>query len=360
MYFSASYGEARQRFLAAAGERGAHLESFRLDTAGGARGEALSTDVARLGASSGPAALVLVSGTHGTEGFAGSACQLRALHEAAWLADLPVVLVHALNPFGFSYRRRVNEDNIDINRNFIDHDEPPGERGYGALHPFLLPADWEGPARAEADAGLFAAADRLGLRAVQQSITGGQYTHADGLFYGGAAPCWSNRTWHHIIRTYLTGYERVAYIDLHTGLGERAAAEPIFRGGPDEQAPRRARRWYGEALTDSDEGTASSTPIGGNSASALVQELVDAEITAITCEFGTLDGLTVLRALQGDNWLWQQPEPVDEPLRARLGALMREAFDPPDEQWRADVLDRGLAVINQAAAGVLPETADAA
>ncbi|WP_261554694.1 M14 family metallopeptidase [Frankia tisae] len=355
MYFSANYGEARERFLAAARDRGAHLESFPLGELRGARDELLSTDVARIGASRGPSVLVLVSGTHGAEGFAGSACQLRALHEAAW-TGLPVVLVHALNPFGFSHRRRVNEDNIDVNRNFVDHAAVPPDGGYGMLHSALLPTDWDGPGHAEADALLLAHAGRLGVREVQQIVTSGQYTHPDGLFYGGSAPSWSHETWHTIIREYLTGYERVAYVDLHTGLGERAAAEPIFRGGLDPGAPRRARAWYGDALTNSEEGTSSSTPIGGNSARALLQDLGKAEITAITCEFGTQDGLTVLRALQADNWLWQQREPVDAERVARIGQLMREAFDPPDEQWRADVLDRGTAVIGQAAAGVLAES----
>ncbi|CAO5149984.1 DUF2817 domain-containing protein [Frankia sp. AiPs1] len=356
MYFCADYAEARQRFLEAARERGAQVESFVLDGLTGPAGEELGTDVARIGAERGPAVLVLVSGTHGTEGFAGSACQLRVLRETSW-PDLPIVFVHALNPFGFAHHRRVNEDNIDINRNFLDHDQLPPDRGYGELHDSLLPGDWEGPAHAEADAALFAHADRLGLRAVQQRITGGQYTHPGGLFYGGAAPCWSNRTWRRIIRRYLTGYARVAYIDLHTGLGARGAAEPIFRGGPDPDAPRRARAWYGEALTDSDEGTSSSTPIGGNSARALAQELGDGQpgspqITAITCEFGTQDGLTVLRALQADNWLWQQRAPVDDTVRARIAGLVGDAFNPDDEGWRTNILDGGLATITRAATSV--------
>ncbi|MCM3883291.1 M14 family metallopeptidase [Frankia sp. R82] len=362
MYFSSDYAQARRRFLAAAAERGAHVESSTLDGLRGPSGEPLSTDVARIGAAAGPAVLVLVSGTHGTEGFAGSACQLRVLRETSW-PDLPIVFVHALNPFGFAHRRRVNEDNIDVNRNFIDHDRPPAPGGYGELHDALLPGDWDGPAHAAADTALFAHADRLGLREVQQRITGGQYTHPDGLFYGGAAPSWSNRTWRGIIRTFLAGYEHVAYVDLHSGLGTRGAAEPIFRGGPDPDAPRRARAWYGDGLTDSDAGTSSSTPIGGNSARALVQELSDPgslastpEITAITCEFGTQDGLTVLRALQADNWLWQQREPVADAVRAHIGELVRDAFNPDDPRWRADVLDNGLATVTRAATGVRAAT----
>ncbi len=68
-------------------------------------------------------ALVVSSGVHGVEGFFGSAVQL------AFLEKLPpdwrppegaaVVLIHALNPFGFAWQRRFNEENVDLNRNFL-------------------------------------------------------------------------------------------------------------------------------------------------------------------------------------------------------------------------------------------------
>jgi hypothetical protein len=39
-------------------------------------------------------------------------------------AKLPtIVFVHALNPFGFKHHRRVNEDNVDLNRNFLTAEE---------------------------------------------------------------------------------------------------------------------------------------------------------------------------------------------------------------------------------------------
>ncbi len=365
MYFSASYGQARGRFLAAAAGRDARLRSFRNGTGLGAAGEQLCTDVACLDSAtgsgagnSGPgdrgAALVLVSGTHGAEGFAGSACQLRFLTEfdPASVPGLSVVLVHALNPFGFSHQRRVNEDNVDINRNFVDHGRLPGNEGYAALHPLLLPADWGGPAQAAADEKILLHVAEVGERATQLAITAGQYDHPDGLFYGGAAPCWSNVTWRSIIREHLAGYDRIAYIDLHTGLGARGAAEPIFRGGADAAAHARAGAWYGPALTDSDDGTSSSTRIGGNSAQALMEELPGVELTAITLEFGTQDALTVLRALQADNWLWQQGTGVDEERAAGIRALMRDAFAPEDDQWRAEILDRGGKMIGRAVAGL--------
>lgn len=33
------------------------------------------------------------------------------------------MFIHALNPYGFATNRRVNEDNIDINRNLLDQEQ---------------------------------------------------------------------------------------------------------------------------------------------------------------------------------------------------------------------------------------------
>ena len=60
--------------------------------------------------------------------------------------DTALVLVHANNPHGFAHQRRVNEDNIDLNRNFIDFDaKTPESPEYAELHPALVPEAWDGP-----------------------------------------------------------------------------------------------------------------------------------------------------------------------------------------------------------------------
>ena len=54
-----------------------------------------------------------------------------------------LVFVHALNPYGFSWVRRVNEDNVDLNRNFPDWSQPlPTNDGYAELADILVPTEW--------------------------------------------------------------------------------------------------------------------------------------------------------------------------------------------------------------------------
>lgn len=53
----------------------------------------------------------------------GSGCQLALLHDADLKARLAragvgLLLIHDIDPYGFSHLQRTNEDNFDVNRNF--------------------------------------------------------------------------------------------------------------------------------------------------------------------------------------------------------------------------------------------------
>ncbi|KAA6223741.1 DUF2817 domain-containing protein [Streptomyces albofaciens JCM 4342] len=355
--FAPDYSRARARFLEAAQETGARLRSFVLPGHRGPDGGELAVDTAYLGPPDPVKLLVTVSGTHGIEGFCGAACQTRILlregvAEAAVGPATGVLLVHGLNPYGFAYLRRVNEDNIDLNRNFVDHHAPPHNDSYDAVHGTLVPAEGSEFDPGELVANLTALRDRLGPQRLQEAVTRGQYRHPDGLFHGGRAPAWSRRVFETVVAEQMAGAAHVGYIDLHTGLGERGAGEPIFRGGRDPDARRRARRWYGEALTASEEGTSSSTPIVGNTATAVADGLgAGSRLTAITLEFGTQPGPQVLLALCADTWLHRHHAPADA-VRSDLKQLIRDAFCPDDADWRGQVLRRAREVFAQAIAGL--------
>ncbi len=251
-YFSTDYATARHRFLEAAQAAGVRVESIRHpDT--GPNGGPLYTDVALIGPGQASRILMLVSATHGIEGFAGSGIQTGLLRDgiAARLGpDLAIVMVHALNPYGFAHLRRVNEDNVDVNRNFVDHSlRYPDNPGYERL------ADALAPKRLSFSANLAAGLSFLWFRLTegkarrQCAITAGQYTHPDGLFYGGNGETWSNRTIRNIVRDYLSHAQQVAIIGLHTGLGPCAEAEIILNEPKTSPAYRRAVAWWGDART---------------------------------------------------------------------------------------------------------------
>src|SRR5215470_2895317 len=196
-FFAPSYRIAREKFLAAAAARGADCLSFEHPEPG-LEGEMLATDVALIGDPAARRVLVMTSATHGAEGFCGSgvACGLMASGQLDPLPrDLRLVLIHAVNPYGFSWLQRETEDNVDLNRNFVDFAAAlPANPGYARLHEVVAPRHWT-PATVEARRAAF---DRFaataGRAALQEAITGGQYSHADGLFFGGKRATWSNAT----------------------------------------------------------------------------------------------------------------------------------------------------------------------
>ncbi len=88
--------------------------------------------------------LFLASGTHGVEGLCGSGIQHFLLRDGVAARvpdDVALVLLHAVNPFGFAWLRRVNEDNVDLNRNFLDHAAPhPENADYDGLADAVNPS----------------------------------------------------------------------------------------------------------------------------------------------------------------------------------------------------------------------------
>jgi hypothetical protein len=351
-YFSSDYSAARERFRTGAQTAGAVLDTHELPDHRGASNESLSIDVARLGAESPSSALILISGTHGVEGFCGSGCQVGYFTDRLYEALPPnacALVVHALNPYGFSWLRRVNEDGVDLNRNFVDFSQLPSSAAYAPLHDSLVPHEWQGPARQQSDIALQGFVQQHGLRAFQAALTSGQYTHPTGLFYGGTKPSWSALTLAKILGT-LRGVRRAAVLDLHTGLGPAGYGEPILvpRGPADLE---RARKWYGPDVKDLSADESVSASLVGTVANGVAAALSDAEITYVGLEFGTRHMLEVLTSLRADHWLHAHGG-NDTPLRDPIRAQMLKAFYSDNPAWQAAVYGRTADFVFRACRGL--------
>jgi len=355
--FAPRYAQARQKFLQGCASAGLAVQSH-VHPLKGRDGEELAMDVALDGDPNPERLLILSSACHGVEGHCGSGVQAFALHDAEWrekarAQGVAVLYVHALNPHGFSHSRRVTHENVDLNRNFLDFSQPlPVNEAYARLNPLLLPDEWPPtPAnQAEID-GLIA---REGLGLYQAAVTRGQYQFADGLFFGGSAPTWSNGTVREVLRTHARGAKRMAWIDFHTGLGPNGIGERIFAGRDDKTAYARANGWWGTPaapVTSMYDGSSTSAFLTGLMCYSLDDECPQAEHTCIALEYGTLPMLEVTQALRADHWLHKHPEAPAEQADA-IRTQMRETFYTDTDAWRGQVISQARQAMFQAADGL--------
>ena len=342
-YFSQSYTEARAKFLAAAEQAGLVVES-QVHPMPGRDGETLAMDVVRDGPKDAPALLIVSSACHDVEGFCGSGVQIALLDDEAWRsaarqANVAVLYIHGLNPYGFSWWRRTTHENVDLNRNFRDFSaEPPRNARYDELAPSLVPSTWPPDAAAVAQIDRFVA--EHGERALQQAISGGQYHHPQGLFFGGVEPTWSQSTLREVLREHGRRCSRLAWIDLHTGLGPSGHGERIYAGRDDAATVQRARDWWGD-VTSIYDGSSTSALLTGMMFTAAYEECPQAEYTGIALEYGTLPQPEVTGALRADQWLENHPQ-ADDATRRAIKQQVRDAFYTDTDVWKDRIVAQGV------------------
>ena len=356
--FSDSYAQARSRFLQSAKEAGLAVES-RPHPMKGRDGEELAMDVARLGPPNARNLLIVSSACHGVEGFCGSGVQVAALRDAAWHEQaqrlgVALLYIHALNPYGFSHIRRATQENVDLNRNFHDFSKPlPVNEDYREIRPLLLPEQWP-PPRDNDEAVMKHVAAR-GEAAYQAAITRGQHEFPEGLFFGGTQPTWSNLALREVLRAHGRQAARIAWIDIHTGLGPSGVGERIYAGRDDASAVARARAWWDGGgktpVTSIYDGSSSSAFLTGLMWGSVYEECPQAEYTGIAMEYGTLPMMETLQALRAEGWLHLHPE-APAALADQIRQRMKEAFYTDTPQWKEQILQQAREALSQAAQGL--------
>jgi hypothetical protein len=362
LFFSADYFTARERFRTAARARGFRLTSYPLSPAEPWDHE-LTTDAA-FGGSNQPARVAVVSsGLHGVEGFLGSALQLALLEGDPDLwqppAGVALVLLHALNPFGFARLRRVNEDSVDLNRNFLTaaNNETPAYQGCHSLYPQLdpllnprHPPRWYRPFLPYALLALlrYRGSDRTALR---QAIAGGQYEFPKGLFFGGRGPSRTQQLLRQHLPDWIGGAKQILHLDVHTGLGPWGRLQLLL----DASVSLERRQWLVErfgadvvslpatAAAPAGDYYTAQGEIGGFCQRLFPDRLYD----PICAEFGTYSAVKVLGALRAENQAhhWGHP---DAAATRRARERLREVFAPADPGWRRDTVAQGIALVRRA------------
>jgi hypothetical protein len=258
---------------------------------------------------------------HGVEGFAGSAIQLALLDKEQDIpAGTAVAFLHVLNPYGMAWLRRVNENNVDLNRNFSDDDARHGASDtYRRLDPLINPPSPPSPDLFHARAAL--ALLRHGLRPLKQAIAEGQYEFPRGLFYGGGRLERGPALLREWIRRRLSGSRRIEAIDVHTGLGRWCEESRLAADRTEAGVAYRVRGGYAGAYA-----------------------ALTSDVNVVTQEFGTYGALRMLHALREENRLHHYgKQDLLHPAKLRL----RDSFAPASAEWRRFVVERGMTLFDE-------------
>jgi hypothetical protein len=352
--FSDTYAQARQKFLAAVPRSTAYPCSTK-----GPSGEALFTDAAYFGKPDARKLLVLNSATHGVEGYCGSAAQLTFLqagfHEGL-AASVGVLLIHALNCYGFSWDRRVTAEGCDLNRNCVDFAKPlPANPEYEELHEYFLATDRSEDGMRRVHEAVEAYRAKHGHHALMAARTRGQYTRPGGLFYGGTGPTEARRTLEQIIADHhVAERDEVVIIDYHTGLGPYGYGELECEQASGISGYERALRIWGPSVTSPAAGTSPWWAIYGTQDELWLRHLGERG-TYVALEYGTYTVPPERSVLSADHWLFMhKPEEADTQMGRRIRNATKQHYYPQKPDWKEMVISRAHLVHRQAIEALSP------
>ncbi len=351
--FSPDYATARQRFRQAASRVGWQLEAHPIGV-NGPTNEELTLDVGWSPTDESDRVLVVSSGVHGVEGFIGSAVQVSLLEQWTSRSQPPVtcVFLHGLNPYGFAWLRCFDENNVDPNRNFL----LPGERYEGSppgyarldtlLNPRRPPSRWE-PFTLKA----LRAIAWQGMPALRQAVASGQYEFPRGLFFGGAGPSRMHQLLAANFGRWLHGGREVVHLDFHTGLGPRGACKLLIDYPLSEYQCARLTNLFGAGSFEASDSSSVAYDVRGGFGRWCVSRNLASDYLFACAEFGTYGPIQVLAGLRAENQAhhWGTPSAAST---VRAKQRLKELFCPAAEDWRSQVLARGLDLVARALQGL--------
>ncbi len=338
--FSQRYSDAHDKFTAAI-EMSSIVEKTNkhLHPMKGPSGEKLFCDIAWTGDLNAKNVLVLISGLHGVEGGVGSAIQTDFVSRHRRLpADVCVVLVHAINPWGFAWCSRNDHQGIDVNRNFIDFSQQPHQSNSTEI--------WQKLLNNEANI------EEIGAdRDTFDILSEGQYSNPSALYFGGKQASWSRECIEQLVgQLKCDQRDKVIVVDIHSGLGPYGYGELISDHPSDCVARQHLIEMFGSTVTE---------PILGTSSSGIKYGLHDFfwhaqgdHVGFVTLEFGTFGNSAMLQALFADQQLQQGQIDWQDDNTLSIKHQLQDFFCPAEKQWQELVLFRGRQVIEMALTGL--------
>jgi hypothetical protein len=234
-YFSNNYHEAREKFRDAAKNKGLVLSSEEIKNEQTEHANELTVDIAYSNPSNDNShsdkLLIIVSGVHGVEGYTGSAAQLIFLNNIydKYKDKFVILLIHAYNPYGFNFNRRVNENNVDLNRNCLNHynikySDDSLQKIVRSHKSVFSPEKPRRNGLIEESKYSLILAKSVMKHGIENTISAGymgQNIYPKGVSYAGISEEASTRIFKKLINEYTSKFKKVFLMDIHTGIGRK-------------------------------------------------------------------------------------------------------------------------------------------
>jgi hypothetical protein len=323
----------------------------------------LTVDALLLGKQSDTELLVIIGGIHGPETFAASAIQHFFLHEKAESfvkKNVSILLVHAMNPYGFKYGRRVTESNVDLNRNFFI---PASDfKSYPDLNPsfrqmrnYLEP---QAPADSILESFLHLSKGMVGelvfgklsRKEINNAVAGGQFEFPQAVFYGGQKLEPQSEWLRDLLRQIFVGKNRVLILDLHTGLGDRGTLHLITVDSEKHVSETMGPAFFKNLLARQDlKLTTASTPGFYKTHGDLLDfghhlTKPGQKYLGLTLEYGT-EGSGMVAQLRSLNRMILENQGFQHGyttprIEKEIKKSFRDLFYPQEESWKAQVMEK--------------------
>ncbi len=303
---------------------------------------------------------IMTSAVHGVEGYAGSAVQqmfLREIIKDINLDEMGVLIIHAINPFGFKNYRRVTENNVDLNRNCSEESDLylSENKGYDELNSFL---------NRKQKVSLTSFGDfffpinaiqkilKYSMGTLRQAVLQGQYQHEKGVYYGGQDLEPSIKAVTPLIQQIAENYKLVFSIDLHTGYGENGTLHLFPSPLKDEKKKAKIESVFSGSRIDWGDSDDFYT-VTGDFTSFLGRALPEKDYLTMTFEFGTLDTQTTMGSIKALHNVMAENQGIHYGYKTRKDEIkvksrFLEGYYPSSEAWRSKVIEDSRSVLSQA------------
>ena len=298
--------------------------------------------------------LFFTVGEHGIEAYTGSAMQQIFIEEYLSLFDpqtTGLLLVHCINPWGMKFKRRVNANNVDINRTFVYDPaelDPKANPLYKSYKKFLNP---EGGIKKSLFGKLGFYLNLLGKlisggqAKLTEAMLSGQYYFPQGLYFGGQSMQEETLLLQKLYRENFKKYEEVLHLDMHTGYGptdQMSIVNSILEEG-DSPSFSKLFNYPLVVKTNPDEFYSMTGDMIDYVYTLMEKEFPGKNFYSTTFEFGTLGDSagnhieSMRRMIQENRLYWHGTN--DPTLENRIKEEFIELYFPASTAWKEKAVE---------------------